>query len=75
MDVKRYNDDDEEYSKRRKLQQSIFVSIPPLEIPSGTGQSLKTACGIMLLVLGFAVPLRGDLTVASFSPRLCWGTD
>jgi len=27
--------------KRRKLQQSIFVSIPPLETPSGTGQSLK----------------------------------
>ena len=28
----------------------------------------------MLLVLGIAVPLRGDLTGASFSPRRCWRT-
>jgi len=27
--------------KTTKLQQSIFISIPPLETPSGTGQSLK----------------------------------
>jgi len=39
------------------------------------GQSLKKACGIMILVLELAVPLRGDLTGTSFSPRQCWGTD
>jgi len=44
-------------------------------LPVGQDSPWKTACGIMLLVLGFAVPLRRDLTGASFSPRRCWGTD
>jgi len=37
--------------------------------------SEKTACGIILLVLRLAVPLRENLTEAPFSPRRCWGTD
>jgi len=60
-------------------EQEKFAAInlclhPTIGDPVGQDSHWKTSFRIMLLVLGFAVPLRGDLTGASFS-RLCWGAD
>jgi len=55
--------------------QSIFVSIPPMETPNGTGQSLKNSLQNNAAGPRISVPLRGDLTGASLSLCRCWGTD